>query len=104
MRNKTLTAAAMLLAALTLAACGGDEKLSGDVRDEYVDKCKSGGAPAEFCECQWDELDRQGVDTENKLRDLAEKSADAAKSGDPAGNIPEELRKAIEACRDKLGG
>ena len=94
----------MLLASAALAVgCGGgdDEKvgLSDKSHDDFISGCTNGGAPEEGCECLYDELvKKQGIDTEDELKDLQSKVQDAASSG----NVPEELRTAATNCKDKL--
>jgi hypothetical protein len=101
---KPATTAAILLAAVALGGCGGSDKKAAGPTDkaheEFVAGCQQGGAPDAFCECLYDELvKKQGVDTAQEFSDL---TAEATKAGSDPSAVPEELRKAAQACQHTL--
>lgn len=95
MRLKVVTVLVTLAAALVGAGCGGgDDKISSDARKDFIKGCTDGGQPQKGCECIFDELEKKGVDTENKFKKLAE---DVKK-----GEISDDFREAALECRDEL--
>jgi hypothetical protein len=99
-----ITVGAVLVAG-AVGGCGGDDKLSSDVRDDFVKGCQSAGQPQEGCECLYTELtETQGVDTEDELKKLNDEVQEAAKSSNPASALPDSFKKAAVACQSKLQG
>ena len=103
---KAATTAAALAAVAVLAGCGGgsggSKGLSDNVRNDFVSGCTSSGQPKDACECIFDDLkNKQGVDTEAKLKAMGDKVKTATQSGNIAG-IPTEFRTAVLDCRSKI--
>jgi hypothetical protein len=94
-----------MLAVAVLAGCGGSSGsggLSDKVRNDYVAGCTSSGQSKAGCECIFDNLkDKQGVDTEAKLKALSDKVKAATQSRNLAA-LPPEFRQAVLACRSKI--
>jgi ABC-type phosphate/phosphonate transport system substrate-binding protein len=103
---KAATTAAAIAAVAVLAGCGGgsggSKGLSDKVRSDFVAGCTSSGQTQAGCECIFDDLkNKQGVDTEAKLKAMGDKVKAATQSGNIAG-IPTEFRQAVLDCRSKI--
>lgn len=103
---KAATTAAALAAVAVLAGCGGgsggSKGLSDKVRNDFVTGCTSSGQTKDGCQCIFDDLkNKQGVDTEAKLKAIGDKVKTATQSGNIAG-IPTEFRTAVLDCRSKI--
>jgi hypothetical protein len=100
---KAATSAAILLAAAAFAGCGGSGDKAGPTEKdhtEFVKGCRDGGAPNAFCECLYDELvKKRGIDTRSEFSQLTE---DASKAGTDASAVPDQLRKAAQACKSAI--
>jgi pentatricopeptide repeat protein len=85
-----------LLAALAIAGCGGgdDDKISEKSKKEFISGCSQAGQPEKGCECIFDELKKQGIDTKKKFENLAK---DIKK-----GQISDKFREAALSCKDEL--
>ena len=95
-----------MLVAGAIGGCGSSDKSSGlpdNAHKDFVAGCTNGGQPQAGCECLFTELTKtQGIDTEAELNKLNEQTQAAAKSANPAAAVPDSLRKAALACKDKL--
>jgi hypothetical protein len=94
-----------VLVAGAIGGCGSsdDDKLSGEVHDNFIAGCQQGGQTKDGCECLYTELTQtQGIDTEGELKKLNEQVQEAAKSPNPAAAIPDSFKQAAVACKDKL--
>jgi hypothetical protein len=101
-----ITVGAVLIAG-ALGGCGSsdDDKLSSDVKNDFIAGCQQGGQSKDGCECLYTELtETQGIDTEGELKKLNDQVQEAVKSPNPASALPESFKKAAVACKDKLQG
>jgi hypothetical protein len=103
MRIEAAATVGALLAAAAIAGCGGS---SGGVSDQahrgYVAGCVNSGQTKAGCECLFDQLKKQGVDSEAKFKTLADKVKAATQTANPAGAMPPEFRTSALACKASL--
>jgi hypothetical protein len=73
------------------------------VHNNYLAGCEQTAQTKAGCECLFDNLTtKQGIDTQEKLKALADKVKTATQSPNPAAAMPPEFRQAALACKASL--
>jgi hypothetical protein len=87
-----------------LAGCGGSDKSSGvssKAHDAYIAGCTQSGQTKDACQCLFDQLQSNGVNSESEFQALADKIKAATSAGNVAA-LPPEFRQAVVACKSKI--
>jgi hypothetical protein len=90
-----------VLVAGAIGGCGGSsDGLSSSDHDGFISGCTQGGLKSDACECIYTELTgTQGINTKSELSKLDQQ---IKAGGSTPATIPDSLRKAILACKDKI--